>query len=522
MKQTFIEQLHANIDALVPILYLPMQDVDGLDDVIAELRDDQDIVEYHEGLGCVDFATKQVVAPMELATFLELVQDDGYDKPLLVVLKDVHEALHRPDVIARLKAIAYRNRCVEAFQATVFIVASRVQIPQELTETITLVDVPLPEMEEIVAHIQTFCKDLGIETTDDVVRSLALSCKGMDAAQIQQTLNRVYQCDGLLRQADNALILRQKQQVIKQSGQLELIETREQMEDIGGLDRLKEWLERKAALLQDWDRAHRFGVDVPKGILLAGMPGCGKSLAAKATATLFEEPLVRLDIGRLMGKYVGESEENLRRALRLAEAISPCVLWIDELEKAFAGIGRSDGSSDVTTRLFGQFLTWMQEKEDAVFIVATANDVTQLPPEFLRKGRFDELFFVDLPKEEERRKIFYIHLKKRRRYQKRLDIRKLAAETDGYNGADIESIVKKAIETCFLEHRETVTTEDLQKAKENITPISRTMGQKLTALKAMLEQMTFQPASGPRKYPPLARKRQTIQEKIQALEWKGI
>ena len=178
-----------------------------------------------------------------------------------------------------------------------------------------------------------------------------------------------------------------------------------------------------------------------------------------------------------MGKYVGESEENLRRALRLAEAICPCVLWIDELEKAFAGIGRSDGSSDVTTRLFGQFLTWMQEKEDAVFIVATANDVTQLPPEFLRKGRFDELFFVDLPKEEERRKIFYIHLKKRRRYQKRLDIRKLAAETEGYNGADIESIVKEAIETCFLEHRETVTTEDLQKAKENITPISRTMGQ---------------------------------------------
>ena len=184
----------------------------------------------------------------------------------------------------------------------------------------------------------------------------------------------------------------------------------------------------------------KYGVDIPKGIMIVGMPGCGKSLAAKAAAKLFEIPLVRLDIGRLLGKYVGESEHNMRRALKLAEAISPCVLWIDEIEKAFSGVGESGGGSDVTTRLFGQFLTWMQEKENTVFIVSTANDISKIPPEFLRKGRFDELFYVDFPGVEERKQIIEIHLKKRNKWNKDLDVISLAKKTEGYNGADLKPL----------------------------------------------------------------------------------
>ena len=239
----------------------------------------------------------------------------------------------------------------------------------------------------------------------------------------------------------------------------------------------------------------KFGVDVPKGIMIVGMPGCGKSLAAKATAKLFDIPLIRLDVGRLLGKYVGESEENMRKALKLSEAISPCVLWIDEIEKAFAGVGNSGGGSDVTTRLFGQFLTWMQEKENTVFIVATANDISRIPAEFLRKGRFDELFFVDFPNPEERRKIMEIHLKKRHKWNKDLNIISLVKLTEGYNGADLEAIVKDAIESCFIEGKEQLETKDLELAQQNIKSISSTLKGRVEEIREAAKNVDLKPAS---------------------------
>jgi len=231
--------------------------------------------------------------------------------------------------------------------------------------------------------------------------------------------------------------------------------------------------------------------------MIVGMPGCGKSLAAKATAKLFGIPLVRLDVGRLLGKYIGESEENMRKALKLSEAISPCVLWIDEIEKAFSGVGSFGGGSDVTTRLFGQFLTWMQEKENTVFIVATANDISKIPAEFLRKGRFDELFYVDFPNDEERRKIIEIHLKKRHKWNKELDIISLVKLTNGYNGADLEAIVKDAIENCFIEGRERLTTEDLKSAQKNIKSISSTLEKRIKEIKEAIKDIDLKPASNP-------------------------
>ena len=253
------------------------------------------------------------------------------------------------------------------------------------------------------------------------------------------------------------------------------------MDDIGGLSKLKKWLERKAVIFNDFDCAKSFHIDMPKGVVISGVPGCGKSLTAKVAAKRFGIPLVRLDIGRLLGKYVGEFEQNMRKALKLSEAISPCVLWIDEIEKAFAGIGNNN-SHEVTTRLFGQFLTWMQEKESKVFIVATANDISSLPPEFLRKGRFDELFFVDLPDDAERRQILEIHLRKREQWSSSIDIGKLSEATKGFNGADIEAVVKNTIELAFIRSREenttikggtAITTNDLLQVIKDTKSISR-------------------------------------------------
>ena len=233
--------------------------------------------------------------------------------------------------------------------------------------------------------------------------------------------------------------------------------------------------------------------------MIVGMPGCGKSLTAKATANLFEIPLVRLDVGRLLGKYVGESEENMRKALKLSEAISPCVLWIDEIEKAFSGVGGSGGGSDVTTRLFGQFLTWMQEKESTVFIIATANDISHMPPEFLRKGRFDELFFVDLPNKEERRMIIEIHLKKRNKLRKDIDAAALIEATEGFNGADLEAVVKETIETAFIEGNGAVTTVDLLKTVRETKSISSTLKDKIAQIRETIKKIDIKPASAPDK-----------------------
>lgn len=239
-----------------------------------------------------------------------------------------------------------------------------------------------------------------------------------------------------------------------------------------------------------------FGVTMPKGVLIAGVPGCGKSLSAKAAGSLFEVPLLRLDMGRLMGKYLGESEKNMREAIQLAEAISPCVLWVDELEKAFAGISSRGGGAEVATRLFGTFLTWMQEKTSAAFVVATANDIMKLPPELLRKGRFDEIFYVSLPNKEERRKIFEIHLNKRRKQDiDKIDMDVLVSQTEGYSGADIEGIVSESIENVFVRGEKVLTTGDISSSICSTHSLSEIMKEQIEGMAKMYEDRKFKKAS---------------------------
>lgn len=497
MKNSARDLMASYIDALYPIIYINHFDFKVIDEIITDITDNRKIVEYNNGLGIVDFKTKSTMKECDLYNFLNLVKDDGYEHAMFIVLKDVHSQLDKPEIVSLLKYIAERNLYNENYNASVFIVASKLCIPDELEDLITVFDMPLPSVSEIKNIMVNFTEDLEIDVTDDVLNEIALSFKGLNEFQVKQILNLAYQDGGCLDFDDKRLILSQKEQLIKKAGLLEMISVNESIEDIGGLENLKEWLYKKERIFNQLDKAMKFGVDIPKGIMIVGMPGCGKSLAAKATAKLFEIPLVRLDVGRLLGKYIGESEENMRKALKLSEAISPCVLWIDEIEKAFSGVGSSGGGSDVTTRLFGQFLTWMQEKENTVFIVATANDISKIPAEFLRKGRFDELFYVDFPNDEERRKIIEIHLKKRHKWNKELDIISLVKLTNGYNGADLEAIVKDAIESCFIEGREQLTTEDLKAAQKNIKSISSTLEKRIKEIKEAVKDMDLKPASNP-------------------------
>lgn len=500
MKKSYENVLSSYIDALHPIIYINHFDSNVIDEILLNIGQGVKFIEYNNALGLIDFKTKSQMHECELEQFLLNTIDEGYEQETFIVLKDIHNYLENPKVIALLKRIAEDNLYRENYNTTIFIVSSKIVIPSELENYITVFDIPLPTQKEILSIINNFKLSLNIDIDEDVLNEIALSFKGLNEFQIKQILNLAYQDGGCIDEEDKYLILQEKEQFIKKSGMLEMVNFKESIEDIGGLENLKEWLYKKSKVFNNLDKAIKFGVDIPKGIMIIGMPGCGKSLTAKATARLFEIPLVRLDVGRLLGKYVGESEENMRNALKLAEAISPCVLWIDEIEKAFSGVG-SEGN-DVTTRLFGQFLTWMQEKENTVFIVATANDISRIPPEFLRKGRFDELFFVDLPNAEERRRIIEIHLKKRNKWNREIDTISLIKETDGYNGADLEAIVKDAIESAFINGATKITTEDLIESIKDTKSISKTLKDKIDQIRQTISKIDIKQASNLDNEPP--------------------
>lgn len=428
---------------------------------------------------------------------LPQVLDDRmcYERRQVMLLKNIETFMNDPAVIARLNKMAGKIHSGE-LDATIVIVSPLLEIPKEIEKYITVIEMDYLTVEEIREVIRSIARNYEITITERLEKELANALKGLSEFEIQSIMQLAISENSELTRSQIALIFEQKKQMIKKAGILEMIPLKESMEDIGGLENLKSWLRRKAKVLSDMERAKEFGVDMPKGVLIAGVPGCGKSLSAKAAAKLFEIPLLRLDMGRLLGKYVGESEANMRKAIELAEAISPCVLWIDELEKAFAGIGGDGSGAEVTTRLFGSFLTWLQEKESPVFVVATANDITKLPPELMRKGRFDEIFYVGLPQKEERRKIFEIHIRKRRKNDlPKIDMNRLLDKTDGYSGADIEGVVRESVEAAFADDRSGLTTDDLLRVIQNTHSLSEIMKEPIEKMKKEYETRHLKNAS---------------------------
>jgi len=488
------QKLASYVDALRPIIYIHHFDFHAVDALIAAASKGFTLYEYNDADKYVDFNTKVPKQDHSLPTLLSAL-DDNEPKKAFIVLKDVHHHLQNPEIIARLKSLALKTIYRDEVYVTVFLVNSALVIPPELEAMITIFDIPLPGHADILATINDYAQGFRLNLGEATLNELAASFKGLSDFEIRQILNLAYQESGTLDEHDKLLILREKEQIIKKSGLLEIIRVDDNLDSIGGLEQLKVYLSAKAKIFNNLGEAKKFGIDLPKGLLIVGMPGCGKSLTAKATANLFAVPLLRLDIGKLMGKYVGESEENLRKAIKTAEAVSPCVLWIDELEKAFAGVGGTGGGSDITTRLFGNFLTWLQEKESSVYVLATSNDVSQLPPEFLRKGRFDELFLVGLPNAEERRSIFEIHLKKRGKFHRDIDTIQLLKATEGFSGADIEAVVKEAIEAAFIADDKTVSTEKLLEVAQDTKSISVTLKDKIDGLKEIFKKFDFKTAN---------------------------
>ncbi|MFP5502100.1 MAG: AAA family ATPase [Candidatus Sericytochromatia bacterium] len=397
----------------------------------------------------------------------------------LYVLRDMHPFFGNPAVVRKLRELA---SALKQSAKGVLLLSPVLKLPPELTKEVTVIDFPVPDGETVAGMIEQAGKMAKLPVALDRLQTeqLVAAAKGLTAGEIANALAKTMV---LHRQLDDRAIdvmVAEKHQIVRKTGVLEYVDQPEAIAHVGGLDRLKGWLGKRGGAFGS--RARDFGLPEPRGLLLVGVQGCGKSLVAKCVASQWHLPLLRLDVGRLMSSLVGESEENVRRTLAMAEALSPVVLWVDEIEKGFAGLG-SHGDSGTTSRVFATFLTWLQEKQAPVFVVATANDLGALPPELLRKGRFDEIFFVDLPDAAERRAILEIHLRKRQRHLADFDLESLAEACEGFSGAEIEQGLIAALYDAFEENRP-LTTEDLLKAFAVTVPLSRTASGAIERLRA--------------------------------------
>ncbi|MBN1867499.1 AAA family ATPase [Candidatus Sumerlaeota bacterium] len=396
--------------------------------------------------------------------------------PSIFVLNDFHAFIRESAVTRGLREL---GELLRSTYNSIVLLSPTLEIPPELEKEVTIIDFPLPSRAQIRELLQSIAADLKgnpdltIDLSDGGEEAILGAAIGLTLNEAENVFAKTLVSAGRLSMAEVPLIFSEKEQIVRKTGLLEYVKVYENMNNVGGMNRLKEWVVKRTMAFGA--EARRFGLPAPKGLLILGVQGCGKSLCAKAVPNLWKVPLLRLDMGRLFGSLVGSSEQNVRRAIQVAESVAPVVLWIDEIDKGFSGLDSSSFSdSGTTSRVFGTLLTWFQEKESAVFVIATANNVEVLPPELLRKGRFDEIFFVDLPNQAERESIFRIHLAKRRRSPDKFDVARLAAAAEGFSGAEIEQAIISALFDAFSERTDITTAHVLHSIEETV-PLSRLM-----------------------------------------------
>lgn len=478
----FDRELELLLRARYPLIYVPTLEEERLEATIAATARAVgqravyiwDFVDGYQGNPNVAGVGRR--NPLEALEYLEKLPGNV---AAIAIFRDLHRFLEDISIARKLRNLA---RIFKSRSVNIIALAPEVRIPSDLTEAFTIVDFPLPTADEIRSEMQRLLGPLS--PAPEVLEEFIAAARGLSLERIRRVLTRIVaaRIGGSALQTDDAEpILAEKRQSIRQTQILEFYPAVETMADIGGLDNLKDWLLRRGGAFSE--RARAYGLPQPRGLLLVGIQGTGKSLTAKAIAHRWQLPLLRLDVGRLFAGLVGESEARTRQAIALAEALAPCVLWIDEIDKAFAAAGdRGDGGT--SRRVFGTFLTWLAEKRSPVFVVATANNLQMLPPELLRKGRFDEVFFVGLPARQERREIFAVHLQRFRPHNlASFDLDRLAYETPDFSGAEIEQAIVEAMHIGFSQDRD-FTTEDILSAVSQIVPLARTAQEEIQALQA--------------------------------------
>jgi ATP-dependent 26S proteasome regulatory subunit len=486
------KQLEILIRARYPIIYVVTWEEPRLTEMLMEIgaRMKKKVYEWSCSAGIAPAGTPvQAVKVRKAGTQDPLVglnEVVEQMEPAIYLFKDFHPFLAKTNfaIIRKLRDIA---QALKSSYKTVVLVAPFLQLPPELEKDVTVIDLHLPTIEELgelLTRITDEVKDnpkITIDLDAGGREEILKAALGLTLAEAENVFAKALVTSGKLTSENVASVFAEKRQIIRKSGLLDYCDPDVSFESVGGLDSLKDWLlKRKLAFTS---RAKEFGLPPPRGVLLLGVQGCGKSMCAKAVSANWQVPLLRLDVGRMFSSLVGSSEDNIRRAISIAESIAPCVLWVDEIDKAFGALsgGRSTDSG-TSQRVLGTFLTWLAEKTSAVFVVATANNIHVLPPELLRKGRFDDIFFVDLPNDEERKSIFGIHIKRRERDPVSFNLDELAARSDGLSGSEIEQAVISSLFDAFYQKRD-VQQEDVHTAIAETVPLSKTMKEEIQALR---------------------------------------
>jgi SpoVK/Ycf46/Vps4 family AAA+-type ATPase len=476
---SFSDEFELLLRARYPLIYIPTREEERIEATIAQSAQRQggravytwDFVDGYQGNpNDVGFGKRN---PLQALEFVEKLPASA---AAIFILRDFHRFLEDVSISRKLRNLA---RSLKSQPKNIVIISPQITIPTDLSEVLTVLEFPLPNGSEIQSEVERLLVATGQVLEPRFLDDLVRSCQGLSIERIRRVLARAIATHGQLQPEDAELILEEKQQTIRQTQILDFYPTSANIADIGGLDNLKDWLLRRGSAFSE--RARQYGLPHPRGLLLVGIQGTGKSLTAKAIAHHWHLPLLRLDVGRLFAGLVGESESRTRQMFQLAEALAPCILWIDEIDKAFAGAD-GKGDSGTTSRVFGTFITWLAEKSSPVFVVATANNIQALPPEMLRKGRFDEIFFVGLPSQEERQAIFSVHLSRLRPHSlKQYDLDRLAYETPDFSGAEIEQTLVEAMHIGFSQNRD-FTTDDILEAASQIVPLARTAQEQIQLL----------------------------------------
>ncbi len=492
------------LKARFPFIYIPTWEEDRAISMIESIVHDPAIIKTVRKIftwtqidGFVDengVQAKSTSDPISAINFMQVVNENA-----VFILKDFHVYFgvkNRPieyGIIRKLRDIlgALKNG---QLKKNVIFISPQLLIPEDMQKEISVFEFPMPSVDEMTCKIDEMLANntlVANRLSEEDKEKLSKAALGLTLQEAENAFARAMVEGGQMSLEDISIIFEEKNQVIRKTGILEFVKSDLNLEDIGGLENLKRWLQKRK---NTWlDAAKKYNIPAPKGVLITGVPGCGKSLTAKAMSAIWQLPLLKLDMGKIFSGIVGSSEENMRRAIHTAEAVAPSILWVDEIEKGLSG-SNSIGDSGTGARIFGTFLTWMQDKTAPVFVIATANNISNLPPELLRKGRFDEIFFVDLPTRKERRDIFAVHLKKR---LKDKDIAKnvivdgqisetllneLADRTEGFVGAEIEQVVISALYEAFFHSRELLIS-DLKDVISNMVPLSVTQGEQVRALR---------------------------------------
>jgi len=521
-------QLANLLKARFPYLYFPTWEEERALSMIRSVAGDvaliktpREVITWTLTSGIRDENYKKLgngATPLNALEFIE-----KYENAAVFVLQDFHIYFggngKLPDyqIIRKLRDMLVKLKQSPNPKNVIFISPALV-LPEELQKDVTIFDFDLPTFEEIKSSLEEMIAinslndRITINLNEEEKERLSKAALGLTLTEAENAFARALVENGKLDISDVEIILEEKEQIIKKTEILEFITSALNMDDVGGLENLKRWVQKRN---RSWlDSACKYGLPAPKGVLITGVPGGGKSLISKSIASMWQLPLLRLDIGKIFSGIVGSSEENMRKAIQTAEAIAPCILWIDEIEKGFSGISSGSGDGGTSTRIFGQFLTWMQEKTSSVFVIATANNISGLPPELMRKGRFDEIFFVDLPTDRERREILRVHINKRLKHPEVRGnftltdeiLEELASRTEGFVGAEIEQLAIDALFEAYSEQR-SIKLEDFIKAITNTVPLSVTQAEQILAIRnwANLRAVTATPQEDVLEYQEMAK-----------------